>query len=76
MLWFQAESVASGGGSVCGKGWNRQGGRTITYSGTYNATGPGYLVVHGWTRNPLIEYYIVESHGELGAQRAVDGQAL
>lgn len=39
--------------------------RTIKYSGTYNATGPGYLAVYGWTRNPLIEYYILESYADL-----------
>ncbi|KAK3299892.1 concanavalin A-like lectin/glucanase domain-containing protein [Chaetomium fimeti] len=55
----------SQGGFVCGKGWNGQGARTITFSGTYNATGPGYLAIYGWTRNPLIEYYIVESYPEL-----------
>ncbi|KAH6853281.1 concanavalin A-like lectin/glucanase domain-containing protein [Chaetomium sp. MPI-CAGE-AT-0009] len=55
----------SKGGFVCGKGWNGQGARTITFSGTYNATGPGYLAIYGWTRNPLIEYYIVESYSEL-----------
>jgi len=55
----------SKGGFVCGKGWNGQGARTIKFSGTYNATGPGYLAIYGWTRNPLIEYYIVESHADL-----------
>jgi endo-1,4-beta-xylanase len=34
----------------------------VQFTGTYEPKGPGYLAVYGWTRNPLIEYYVVESY--------------
>jgi endo-1,4-beta-xylanase len=39
------------------------GNITIDYSATVNSSGNTYLCVYGWTKSPLIEYYIVESWG-------------
>lgn len=36
--------------------------RTITYTGSYNPSGTGFLSIHGWTRDPLIEYFMVEAY--------------
>ncbi|KAL0958434.1 hypothetical protein HGRIS_000576 [Hohenbuehelia grisea] len=59
------------GNLVGGKGWNPgSNGRVINYSGTYTPNGNSYLSVYGWTRNPLIEYYIVESYGSYNPSSA------
>ncbi|KAI1081014.1 glycoside hydrolase family 11 protein [Whalleya microplaca] len=52
------------GNFVAGKGWNPGSSRVITYNGTWNgASVNSYLSIYGWTRSPLIEYYVVESFG-------------
>ena len=35
----------------------------IAYEADYNPQGNSYLSIYGWFRNPLVEYYIIESWG-------------
>jgi endo-1,4-beta-xylanase len=37
--------------------------RTINYQATYNPNGNSYISVYGWTKSPLVEYYIIENYG-------------
>ena len=37
--------------------------QVVTYSADYKPTGNSYLSVYGWLKNPLVEYYIIESWG-------------
>ena len=51
---------------VGGKGWNPgTSNRVISYSGNYGGSNSQntYLALYGWTRSPLIEYYVIESYG-------------
>jgi len=56
----------SGNNWVGGKGWNPgAANKVVSYSGSYNVDNSqnSYLALYGWTRNPLVEYYVIESYG-------------
>ena len=38
--------------------------QVVTYAALYQPNGHSYLTVYGWTKNPLVEYYIVDSWGD------------
>jgi endo-1,4-beta-xylanase len=51
--------------NLLGRKGLRPGSKTqvVTYSADYQPNGNSYLCVYGWTKSPLVEYYIVDSWG-------------
>lgn len=47
----------------CTKNYQQIGNITVNYGCNYQPNGNSYLCLYGWSRNPLVEYYIVESWG-------------
>ena len=47
----------------CTQTYDQLGNITIEYGVDYQPNGNSYMCVYGWTRNPLVEYYIVETWG-------------
>jgi hypothetical protein len=48
---------------TCGKGWNPGSIQNVSFSGSFDGGSNGYLALYGWTKNALIEYYVVENYG-------------
>lgn len=47
----------------CTKTWDQLGTIKFDYAVNYQPNGNSYLAIYGWTRSPLIEWYIVDSWG-------------
>lgn len=65
-VWSNIENVLfrRGVDFDCTKTYKELGNISVEYEAEYNnPTQNTYLCVYGWTRNPLIEYYIVDSWG-------------
>ena len=43
--------------------WESVGDIKLSYDADYRPNGNSYLAVYGWTRNSLVEYYIIENFG-------------
>ncbi len=47
----------------CTKTYSQIGNISFDYGCDYRPSGNSYLCVYGWSKNPLVEYYIVDSWG-------------
>ena len=53
----------SGGNFVVGKGYSPGAVTRVNYTGQFQVSGNSYLALYGWTLDPLVEYYVIESFG-------------
>jgi len=63
---YQSQWTNNTNNWVGGKGWKPgNSSRTINYTGYYGGSNSQntYVALYGWTRSPLIEYYVIESYG-------------
>ena len=60
------------GSFTAGKGWSRGGRRSVRFDGHFDGGSNGYLALYGWTTHPLVEYYVVENHGDFVPPGATD----
>ena len=47
----------------CTHSWKDYGDIQVSYGADYYPVGNSYLCVYGWTREPLVEFYVVQSWG-------------
>ena len=47
----------------CTQVWQEVGPIRVDYAAEYAPVGNSYLCVYGWTREPLVEFYVVQSWG-------------
>ena len=52
-----------GGNFVVGKGYRAGQTTRVNYSGSFQVNGNSYMALYGWTQNPLVEWYVIESFG-------------
>jgi hypothetical protein len=73
---YQSQWNNSTNNWVGGLGWNPGGPRTVNYQGYYGVDNSqnSYLALYGWTTNPLIEYYVIESYGSYNPATCSGGQ--